>query len=415
GNTALIGGPGDNNSVVAVWVFTRSGATWTQQGEKLTGGGEISSDQVRGHLGYSVALSADGETALIGGPGDNGGVGAAWVFTRSAATWAQQGEKLIGGGEGGKGAFGTGLALSANGNTALIGAPANNGGYGATWAFTRSGTTWTQQGSQFTGVAKSGASAFGISVALSPDGNTALIGGPDDNSGVGAAWVFTRSEATWAQQGGKLTGSGGTGESAFGSSVALSSDGSTALVGGPGDNTHMGAAWVFANLPPSGTPQGASPTATTPLTAATSTSTSTAPTPPTVADVTQSNRRWREGGALASFARRRRLPPLGTMFSFALNEQANVSFAFTQQQPGRTVNGRCVAQTKKSRHAPPCQHTVTQGTISFLAHSGTNKVFFQGRNSYAKRLRPGGYTLVITAINADGHSSDSPLSFTIVK
>ena len=52
-----------------------------------------------GEFGYSVALSADGNTALIGGPGDNGGAGAAWVFTRSGSAWAQQGAKLTGAGE----------------------------------------------------------------------------------------------------------------------------------------------------------------------------------------------------------------------------------------------------------------------------------------------------------------------------
>ena len=66
-----------------------------QQGSKLTGGGE-SGD---GQFGYSVALSGDGNTALIGGPGDNGNVGAAWVFTRSGSTWKQQGAKLTGFGE----------------------------------------------------------------------------------------------------------------------------------------------------------------------------------------------------------------------------------------------------------------------------------------------------------------------------
>jgi hypothetical protein len=57
-------------------VFTRSGATWTQQGAKLTGTGETGA----GFFGYSVALSADGNTALIGGPTDNSDVGAAWAF-----------------------------------------------------------------------------------------------------------------------------------------------------------------------------------------------------------------------------------------------------------------------------------------------------------------------------------------------
>ena len=63
---------------------------------------------------------------------------------------------------------------------------------------------------------------------------------PVDNGGTGAAWVFTRSGSTWTQQGGKLTGSGETGDGGFGSSVALSADGNTALIGGPGDNGSTG-------------------------------------------------------------------------------------------------------------------------------------------------------------------------------
>ena len=67
GNTALIGGPDDEERKGAAWLFTRSGSTWTQQGEKLTGGGE----RGRGIFGFSVALSAHGNTALIGGPEDH--------------------------------------------------------------------------------------------------------------------------------------------------------------------------------------------------------------------------------------------------------------------------------------------------------------------------------------------------------
>jgi hypothetical protein len=242
GNTALIGGPADNENIGAAWVFTRSGSTWTQQGEKLTGTGETG----EGRFGRSVTLSADGNTALIGGTRDNGFVGAAWVFTRSGSTWAQQGEKLTGTGEAGQGEFGRSVALSAEGNTALIGGWGDNGNAGAAWAFTRSGSTWTQQGEKLTGTGGVGGEGeFGTSVALSGDGNTALIGGPADNENVGAAWVFTRSASTWSQQGSKLTGGGETGEGRFGVSVALSADGNTALVGGPGDNSAVGAAWAF--------------------------------------------------------------------------------------------------------------------------------------------------------------------------
>jgi hypothetical protein len=87
-------------------------------------------------------------------------------------------------------------------------------------------------------------------VAVSADGNTALSGGYADNGGniqqgVGAAWVFTRSAGIWAQEGSKLVGGGNIGAAWQGFSVALSGDGNTALVGGPNDNGDLGAAWVF--------------------------------------------------------------------------------------------------------------------------------------------------------------------------
>ena len=160
-----------------------------QQGPKLTGAGEGG----KGLFGFRVSLSAEGNTALIGGPSDNSNVGAAWVFTRSGATWTQQGGKLTGGEESGKAEFGKAVALSADGNTALIGGLADASGTGAAWAFTRTGETWTQQGPKLGGSGEVGEGHFAFSVALSQDGNTALIGGGGDNGEAGAAWVFTRS------------------------------------------------------------------------------------------------------------------------------------------------------------------------------------------------------------------------------
>ena len=77
-----------------------------------------------------------------------------------------------------------------------------------------------------------GPAAQGESVALSADGNTAVVGGPYDNwnptnnylGGPGAAWVFTRSNGVWTQQGNKLVGTGAVGSAIQGHSVALSAD-----------------------------------------------------------------------------------------------------------------------------------------------------------------------------------------------
>jgi FG-GAP repeat/Bacterial Ig domain len=243
GNTALVGGDSDNRANGAAWVFTRSGGNWTQQGPKLTAGGAPA--DAAAAFGSSVALSGDGNTALIGGDFD-GAAGAAWVFTRSGSTWTQQGSKLVGTGATGGAGFGSSVALSASGNTALVGGPnSGSGNVGAAWAFSRgSGGTWSPLGSTLAATGESPAGEFGTSVALSSDGVTALVGGSNDSGGTGSAWTFVLNSGSYTQQA-KLSPSDAAGtHAAFGTSVALSSDGNTALVGGPGDGT-QGAAWVF--------------------------------------------------------------------------------------------------------------------------------------------------------------------------
>ncbi|MBV9499002.1 MAG: hypothetical protein JO138_06495, partial [Acidobacteriaceae bacterium] len=252
GNTAVLGGLSDNSNTGAVWVFTRDGnGNWSQQGSKLVGSGAVGA----AYQGTSVALAGDGNTALVGGPRDNSnnstngfGIGAAWVFTRdSSGNWSQQGSKLVGSGAIGAAAQGVSVALSGDANTALVGGAGDNNALGAVWVFTRdSNGNWSQQGSKLVGSGTGGQAEEGESVALSADGNTALLGGPLDNNNAGAVWVFTRdSNGNWSQQGSKLVGSGGVGAPYQGSSVALSGDGNTAVEGGPFDDSHIGAVWVF--------------------------------------------------------------------------------------------------------------------------------------------------------------------------
>jgi hypothetical protein len=241
GPPAIVGGYGDNDGLGAAWVFTCLGGVWSQQGSKLVGAGAADAAQ----QGYSVALSADGSTALVGAPNDNNGLGAAWAFTRSGGVWRQQGSKLVGTGAAGGANQGYSIALSADGNTAVVGGYCDNNGLGAAWAFTRSSGVWSQQGSRLVGAGAAGAAQQGHSVSLSADGNTVIVGGPRDNHWQGAAWVFTRSGDLWSQQGSKLVGTGGAGGENQGYSVALSGDGHIALVGGPADNRGQGAAWAF--------------------------------------------------------------------------------------------------------------------------------------------------------------------------
>jgi uncharacterized protein YdbL (DUF1318 family) len=214
---------------------------WSQQGSKLVGTGAVGDAQ----QGFSVALSADGNTAIVGGPYDSSSVGATWVFTRSSGVWSQQGGKLIGAGAVGDAWQGRSVALSADGNTAIVGGSGDSSHAGATWVFTRSSGVWSQQGGKIVGTGAVGEADQGYSVALSADGNTAIVGGYYDSPGAGATWVFTRSSGVWSQQGGKLVGTGAVGVAYQGWSVALSADGNTAIVGGIADSSGAGATWVF--------------------------------------------------------------------------------------------------------------------------------------------------------------------------
>jgi hypothetical protein len=249
GSTALIGGWFDNNFAGATWVFSTSGT----QIAKLTPTDETGS----GAFGKAVAISNDGSTALIAGTDQ----GAAWVFTRSGSTWSQQGLKLTpsDGNAGGGGSFGSAVALSQNGNTALIGGSGDSSQDGAAWVFTRSGTNWGQQGPKLRPsdeVNAPSGGGFGSSVALSADGNTALIGGPADFNSAGAAWTFVRSGISWSQRGPKITvntvAGDEQGQGDFGSAVGLSGDGIRALVGAPNDNQAFGAVWAFNQVPSCG-------------------------------------------------------------------------------------------------------------------------------------------------------------------
>jgi hypothetical protein len=253
GNTAIVGGYADNTNQGAVWVYTRGGSTWSQQGAKLVGTGNTGAAR----QGWSVALSADGNTAIVGGYADNTVQGAAWVYTRSGSTWSQQGAKLVGTGNTGAAQQGYSVALSADGNTAIVGGHADNTNQGAAWVYTRGGSTWSQQGAKLVGTGNTGAANQGYSVALSADGNTAIVGGYADNTVQGAAWVYTRSGSTWSQQGAKLVGTGNTGAAQQGYGVTLSADGNTAIVGGYADNTVQGAAWVYTRSGSTWSQQGA--------------------------------------------------------------------------------------------------------------------------------------------------------------
>jgi virginiamycin B lyase len=139
------------------------------------------------------------------------------------------------------------------------------------------------------------------------------------------------------------------------------------------------------------------------------------PVAPILSSLSETAKTWRAGNALAQISKKskKKKLPLGTTFSFSLNEPASVTFTFTERTSGRKVKGKCVAQTKKNKKKPHCTRTVTAGTLTFSAHAGTNKVRFEGPITTHEKLKPGSYTLLVTATASGKHSTTETLHFTI--
>jgi hypothetical protein len=264
GATALVGDPSANGQRGSAWVFALSGTSATVQGA-LTDPEATHFD----HVGRAVALSGDGNTALIGVPGRAEYAGAALVFTRTGEAWSREPGELTGEAETGAARFGKTVALSGDGETALVGGQNDDNDTGAAWGFVRSGESFVAQGGKLVAPPEAevpppavGPSVhFGTSVALSGNGAFALIGAP--RGGDGEAFQYTHSGSEWTPLPVRLAGAGESGKGWQGASVALSSEGKVAAVGAPHDSARFGAAWVFAE-PPIAVPSSPVVTAVTP-------------------------------------------------------------------------------------------------------------------------------------------------------
>jgi FG-GAP repeat len=249
GDTVIVGSRNDDHPGLvdagSAYIFVRSGTIWTQQA-KL-----IASDAAEfDHFGLSVELL--GDTAIIGAGFDDhaGGIdaGSVYVFVRSGASWTQQ-AKLTAGDAAAQDAFG--YKTSLHGNTLIVGAPFDDTpsgiDCGSAYCFVRTGTTWSETAHLI--AADAGPDdRFGDSVVLS--GARAVVGSPlDDHSGkldAGSAYVYAYDGTSWVQQA-KLVPSDNAAGDFFGHIAALA--GHTLLIGAPQADVAgvdaAGAAYVF--------------------------------------------------------------------------------------------------------------------------------------------------------------------------
>jgi hypothetical protein len=255
GDTALVGAetqPGEDGvkplGPAAVYVFTRSGGTWSQQQVLADGAGGV---EAWTRYGYSVAL--DGDTAVVSESrrtvGGTAQQGALHVYTRSAGVWSRQ--QLLVQSDGASNDMFGGMSIALQGDMIMSGALCAIDGksrQGAVYVFTRAGSTWTQQ-QKFTSSDGAAEDDFGSALAL--DGDRALIAAPHLRSAItganpGSVYVFTKKAAGWTQDGGRIRAADAKGEDMFGLGVAL--QGGTGLVGAPGwpgGEPHLGATYIL--------------------------------------------------------------------------------------------------------------------------------------------------------------------------
>ncbi len=217
----------------AAYLYSETSGTWpATPTASFTGSGTE-------ELGYSVALSADGQTALVGAPSIGSANGAAYLYAEASGNWPSSPTASFTG----AGLLGWSVAISADGQTALVGDPAAAGARnGAAYLYAEASGKWPS--SPTASFAESGTEQLGYSVALSADGQTALVGAPLTSSQSGAAFLYAEASGKWPSS--PTASFTGSGAEVLGTSVALSADGQTALVGAPYAGTDKGAAYLYA-------------------------------------------------------------------------------------------------------------------------------------------------------------------------
>lgn len=243
GRTIVVGAPGDDGGMGAAYIFKRIGDEWTQQKPKLTPRLRVEKEG----FGGSVAIS--GKTVVVGAEGDPNEPstrGSVYIFTRMGPRWKQQ--QLTAADAGEPNAVGTwfGHQVAISGKTVVVGAPLDrNGRQGSAYIFDSSGGF--KQKLMPSVEVENG--FFGQSVAI--DGERIVVGAQRDEDKVdysGSAYIFDFDSIRemWTQNPQRLTHSPKVVDDLFGTSVAISGD--TVVVGAPGNygaEPLPGAAYIF--------------------------------------------------------------------------------------------------------------------------------------------------------------------------
>lgn len=208
---------------------------WNGSGYTVRGSVISPNRSIVGLFGTGVSLTGDGNTLVVGAPGENTNRGRVYTFDWNGSSWVQRGSQLeIAGGNAGDN-FGFGVALSDNGNVLVVSAPgAPPSGTGALYTYDRSGSNWIQRGSVFPGPV-AGTVSFGNDLSLNQDGTRLVVGSPsEDNNGFnnnGGVYIYNQSGTTWSLHQPVIVN--GDDSDRYGAGVGISGDGSIIVIGAP--------------------------------------------------------------------------------------------------------------------------------------------------------------------------------------
>ncbi len=228
-DTLVVGAPLDDNGRGSAYVFKYDGTAWAQVAKLIADDGAPYD-----YFGISVAIS--GDTIVAGAYGDSWYMGSAYVFTYDGTSWAQVAKLTAG--DGGSYDF-FGMSVCINGETIVIGAPGDGASAGSAYVFRNDGTDWVRI-QKIEAAGGESMDSFGTSISVS--GDTMVIGAPGDAASVGAAYVFKDDGVAWGQVK-KLTATDGASPDYFGYSVSI--DGDMLVVGAYGDESNTGSGYLF--------------------------------------------------------------------------------------------------------------------------------------------------------------------------
>lgn len=241
----------------SVEVYARTGTTWTFEAHLVAPDGAV-----QDAFGTGVALSADGTTLVIGSPESSDPPvsrnGAVYVFTRVGTTWSFS-ERLVAMDRESLASFGSAVALDASGDRLVVGASyATVGAFaraGAAYVFERAAGSFTERG-RYVASDAGDQDRFGTTVAITADGSCFAVSAPNADDEVppakgdsGAVYVFEQSGAVFAQRARVVDPARAT-DDRFGSGIALDGSGDRLVVGieGAADTTGLPAADAGAAL-----------------------------------------------------------------------------------------------------------------------------------------------------------------------